>query len=184
MIRAVRRQLLLASERLPALRARTDTNNTVLYYIKRRKIEQTEMSNIPNHEISISPNMLDLSPMDAVLHTATCEGIGADEEEDGGTLPSPPAQLPPPPLLPRSGARSGTDELIHFNAVSISLALCIPKACSVDDVLAPLLNNKIGHFNYDTEFCRLRGDKPLVAADYIAMETLRIYPQQVQSKMS
>ncbi|KAI8422368.1 hypothetical protein MSG28_006228 [Choristoneura fumiferana] len=114
---------------------------------------------------------LDLSPMDAVLHTATCEGIGADEEEDGGTLPSPPAQLPPPPLLPRSGARSGTDKLIHFNAVSISLALCIPKACSVDDVLAPILNNKKGHFNYDTEFCRLRGDKPLVAADYIAIAT-------------
>ncbi|XP_073962748.1 nose resistant to fluoxetine protein 6-like isoform X2 [Choristoneura fumiferana] len=66
------------------------------------------------------------------------------------------------------GEKLRIDKLIHLNAESISLALCIPKVCSVEDVLAPLLNSELRHFNYVTEFCRMRGDKPLVAADYIA----------------
>lgn len=56
-----------------------------------------------------------------------------------------------------------------MNMMSFSLALCIPKVCSVDDVLAPFLNNAIVDFNYETEFCRVPGDKPLAVADYIAM---------------
>lgn len=53
--------------------------------------------------------------------------------------------------------------------LALSLALCIPKACSVDDVMSSLASVSPVPFSYTEQFCRLPNDKPFSAADYIAV---------------
>ncbi|XP_073964200.1 O-acyltransferase like protein-like isoform X3 [Choristoneura fumiferana] len=52
---------------------------------------------------------------------------------------------------------------------SLSLAVCIPKSCAVEAVLAPYTAHPVVGFNYTEQYCRLPHDKPFVAADYVAV---------------
>ncbi|KAI8422371.1 hypothetical protein MSG28_006231 [Choristoneura fumiferana] len=56
-----------------------------------------------------------------------------------------------------------------FNTVPISLALCMPKTCTVNDVLGPILNNSLVPFGVTEQYCRLPEDKPFSGADYTAI---------------
>ncbi|XP_073966956.1 uncharacterized protein isoform X3 [Choristoneura fumiferana] len=52
---------------------------------------------------------------------------------------------------------------------SLSLAVCVPKSCAVEAVLAPYTAHPVVGFNYTEQYCRLPHDKPFVAADYVAV---------------
>ncbi|XP_073964184.1 O-acyltransferase like protein-like isoform X3 [Choristoneura fumiferana] len=51
----------------------------------------------------------------------------------------------------------------------LSLAVCVPKSCAVEAVLAPYTAHPVVGFNYTEQYCRLPQDKPIVAADYVAV---------------
>ncbi|XP_030034482.1 O-acyltransferase like protein isoform X2 [Manduca sexta] len=54
--------------------------------------------------------------------------------------------------------------------VTLNLAICIPKACTTREAIDGMLFNTTAvGFQYKDDFCRLPGDKPWVAADYIAI---------------
>lgn len=56
-----------------------------------------------------------------------------------------------------------------FSVYLFSLALCIPKTCTVEEALAPIIDNGVVEFIHNVEFCRLPKDKPFAAADYSAL---------------
>ncbi|XP_073946921.1 nose resistant to fluoxetine protein 6-like [Choristoneura fumiferana] len=62
--------------------------------------------------------------------------------------------------LPKDLRQKFTDE-------SLSLAVCVPKSCAVEAVLAPYTAHPVVGFNYTEQYCRLPHDKPYVAADYV-----------------
>ncbi|KAJ2950208.1 hypothetical protein O0L34_g11570 [Tuta absoluta] len=60
--------------------------------------------------------------------------------------------------------------------VQLRLAVCVPKACTAQEGLSGLLFNvtRLG-FDYDVVFYRFKGDKPWVAADYVAVAIFSIF---------
>lgn len=63
--------------------------------------------------------------------------------------------------------------------LALSLALCIPKACSVEDVMSSLATVSPVPFSYTEHFCRLPDDKPFSAADYVAVWVLIDIPSNL-----
>lgn len=51
----------------------------------------------------------------------------------------------------------------------MTLAVCVPRPCTVKDVLAPLDDSPFVEFNYTEVMCRLPDDKPYVGADIAAL---------------
>ncbi|CAB3260981.1 unnamed protein product [Arctia plantaginis] len=59
----------------------------------------------------------------------------------------------------------GRNNIINIFDPRMSIALCIPKVCTVNDTADVAIPSFI---DYDLNFCRLPNDKPFVAADYTA----------------
>ncbi|KAI8422373.1 hypothetical protein MSG28_006233 [Choristoneura fumiferana] len=59
--------------------------------------------------------------------------------------------------------------IIIAHAVPMTLAVCIPRSCRVEDVLSPLLDSSSVEFNYTNLMCRLPDDKPYSGADIAAV---------------
>lgn len=60
-----------------------------------------------------------------------------------------------------------TDSL-DLSAIQISLSVCIPKPCSLEEGISHLVNEST-LMKYKEEFCRFKGDKPWSPGIYVAM---------------
>ncbi|CAB3222560.1 unnamed protein product [Arctia plantaginis] len=56
-----------------------------------------------------------------------------------------------------------------LSALSLNLAICLPKVCSANNALDTFVNITDLGFHYEERFCRLPNDKPWVAGDYVAI---------------
>ncbi|XP_073964181.1 nose resistant to fluoxetine protein 6-like isoform X2 [Choristoneura fumiferana] len=87
-----------------------------------------------------------------IIRIPTLAGVSVSEEKLTWT------EMTLPPRLMKA-----------YASQSLALAVCVPKTCTVDVMLAPYARNPVVNFNYSEEYCRLPNDRPFVAADYVAI---------------
>ncbi|XP_052756094.1 O-acyltransferase like protein-like [Galleria mellonella] len=61
------------------------------------------------------------------------------------------------------------DDENPLSDISIELAVCIPKTCSLQNALNTVLDLQPTDLQIEEAYCRLPNDKPWVAADYVAL---------------
>ncbi|XP_052756177.1 O-acyltransferase like protein-like [Galleria mellonella] len=61
------------------------------------------------------------------------------------------------------------DDENPLSDISIELAVCIPKTCSLQNALNTILDLQPTDLQIEEAYCRLPNDKPWVAADYVAL---------------
>ncbi|XP_052756169.1 O-acyltransferase like protein-like [Galleria mellonella] len=73
---------------------------------------------------------------------------------------------------PEDNNISRDDDSILGYEISIRLAVCLPKPCSLQNVLETVSN--ISGLQIQEDYCRLPNDKPWAAADYVALVTFTL----------